>query len=560
MPSLTSLTHPARVPTWTDACLKRAALAVSFGLLLVAFPAAAAASVAPSAASEARQRGFDAREALGPDVSLVERGRGKGLFRVRLRDGQEATTHGPDLRNEVEDHGTALGPGDPERAPFCADTDYQHVLYAVPSGQTDRSATVAPEIRAAIRRMNAVLDEESRESGGPQADYRILCDPAGEIRVDTFTAPAGDDSLSAIVNAAEAAGFDRPATKYTIFYDGGDGSSCGVGYIYDDDWPGPENLNNTEGSYGVTYDDCWYGSTPMHENAHNMGAVQRDAPNSTGSGWHCNQAIDVMCYSPDGGDRNQDGTVLDCPGRLHFDCGQDDYFDTTPEEGEYLQTHWNIGSPVNRFLNFTAAPEPDNSAPSASDDTATVEKDTARDLYPLANDSDPEGDWLRIAAAANPAHGTAMVAADRRSVRYTPDPGYVGWDSFTYAGSDGLGGEDSGTVTIAVRDTIPPRITRVSPVPLSKRVNRLANLTATFSEPMWAATLNRTTVRLVRNGTTSSVRATVRYDAAGRRAILDPRKALVRGATYRAVVTTGVRDRSGNRLPAAKRWSFRVRR
>ena len=55
----------------------------------------------------------------------------------------------------------------------------------------------------------------------------------------------------------------------------------------------------------------------MHEGAHTMGAVQASAPHSTGSGWHCNQEQDVLCYV-DGGDRNQ-FIVNDCPARLYFD-------------------------------------------------------------------------------------------------------------------------------------------------------------------------------------------------------------------------------------------------
>ena len=56
--------------------------------------------------------------------------------------------------------------------------------------------------------------------------------------------------------------------------------------------------------------------------------------------------------------------VTTCTDRLHFDCGNDDYFDTAPESGEYLETHWNIGSPLNRFIAFgppdpEIAPEPE---------------------------------------------------------------------------------------------------------------------------------------------------------------------------------------------------------
>jgi len=264
--------------------------------------------------------------------------------------------------------------------------------------------------------MNAVLNEESLESGGPPADYRVACDAGGEIRVDTFTGAAGDDSVDAVIDAAQAAGFDDPATKYTISYEGDAVDYCGVGSLYADDRLSADNANNTAGnsSYGLILDRCWNGDTPMHENGHNMGAVQPAAPNSTGSGFHCAQDLDVMCYSPDGGDLNQTGTVRDCADRTHFDCGHDDYFDAAPEPGEYLASHWNVGSPLNRYLAF-AGPSA-NSPPTTGDDSAVVEKDVARDVPVLVNDADLDGDALRVTAVSNPAHGHAVVGADGQTV------------------------------------------------------------------------------------------------------------------------------------------------
>jgi|SRR5215204_4726639 len=96
-----------------------------------------------------------------------------------------------------------------------------------------------------------------------------------------------------------------------------------VGSLYADDRLSADNANNTPGesSYGLVLDGCWNGDTPLHENGHNMGAVQAAAPHSTGSGFHCAQDLDVVCYSPDGGDRNQDGTARDCADRKHLTAG-----------------------------------------------------------------------------------------------------------------------------------------------------------------------------------------------------------------------------------------------
>ena len=74
--------------------------------------------------------------------------------------------------------------------------------------------------------------------------------------------------------------------------------------------------------------------------------------------------------------------------------------------------------------------------PVAVDDTARATEDgSAVTIDVLANDSDPEGMQLTLAATTQPANGTAVVA--NGMVEYTPNAGYYGSDSFTYTVSDG---------------------------------------------------------------------------------------------------------------------------
>jgi hypothetical protein len=201
-----------------------------------------------------------------------------------------------------------------------------------------------------------VLNADSLASGGGTADYKLLCDSAGAIRVDRLVTPS--TSFDRIVAAARAAGFGARNVDYTIFLDDDGGGACGIGSYAEDERLVAGNASNLGGSYAVAYTGCWYDETPMHEVAHNQGAVQYGAPNSTGIGGHCYDEVDVVCYSPDGGNLHQDGTVTRCTDRIHFDCGADDYFDTAPEPGEYLATHWNLGSPLNRFIAFGPQPTP----------------------------------------------------------------------------------------------------------------------------------------------------------------------------------------------------------
>ena len=337
------------------------ALVGATALLALALPAGASAGH-PSQLSERQVQAV-----LGDAEPLAN-----GLYEVQAG---KATlqTHGPDLVSEMAD--SQLGVGDPQRPVACTTTVtdyYQRILYAYNQGTTNRLATVTPHIRASVERMNHLLDLESIGSGGPHADYRVFCTAAGVIRVDAFPVgpPSGggqQSSFDNIVTWAQAAGFTRENVDYSIFYDASDatGFACGVGTLWFDDRPIAANNNNNPGGglpggYAVNYGPyssptsagCWYGNTPMHENGHNTGAVQRFAPFSTGTGAHCWDEFDVMCYSPDGGDVHQGGTVTYCASREFFDCRYDSYFDAAPEAGEWLATHWNIGSTLNRFIEF----------------------------------------------------------------------------------------------------------------------------------------------------------------------------------------------------------------
>lgn len=314
-----------RAPRAAFACLLLLAAA------LLGATAAPAAVSAPDAACVPRHV-----DGLGPACP-----RGDGLWDVLLADGSRMPTHGPDPL--VHDHGTWMGPSDPLRAPVCATDHYQHVLYGRSASQPDRLAQVKVQIVAAIHRMNHVLNEDAIESGGVNADYKVLCDADGAVRVDSFVVAGTAVDFSDVVNAAMRAGFNKPNVDYTIFFDRSHPSYCGVGTLHGDSAPGPENRNNG-GGYGVTYAGCWDGRTVMHENGHNQGAVQDLAPGWDGDA-HCIEQYDVMCYWYA---YNQ----YACLDRVRFDCGYDTYFDAEPEPGEWLSLRWNLGSRANRFLRF----------------------------------------------------------------------------------------------------------------------------------------------------------------------------------------------------------------
>ncbi|SEK22860.1 hypothetical protein SAMN05444354_10139 [Stigmatella aurantiaca] len=100
-----------------------------------------------------------------------------------------------------------------------------------------------------------------------------------------------------------------------------------------------------------------------------------------------------------------------------------------------------------------------NHPPVASDDSFSVLKDSgATELDVLANDSTaPDvGETLSITAVTQPADGAVTFTATR--VSFTPNPGFVGPTTFTYTVSDGRGGTDTATVTVAVSETNNPPV------------------------------------------------------------------------------------------------------
>jgi hypothetical protein len=269
-----------------------------------------------------------------------------GLYEIPLRTGPPLLTHGADAPAE-SGADPRLGA---QRPPVCAPDFHQHVLYGRPATAPDRLAAAVPIIEASMGNMNAELDRAALESGGRHADYRVKCNSAGRLAIGMFV-NLGSSSFRDVVDAARLGGALDPNADYTIFYDDPSVTACGIGSFSADEQPGAANENNSGGGYAVVYPRCWNAHTVMHENGHNMGAVQSGAPNATVVHAHCRDESDVMCYAD--GAEGAIGILDRCQGGQRFDCGYDDYFDVAPERGEYLETHWNLGSRANRFIHLS---------------------------------------------------------------------------------------------------------------------------------------------------------------------------------------------------------------
>lgn len=390
--------------------LLRLACCASASAVLLAVPAAASAGAGhgtperPLDAAAARslvERQVKALEALPPEV----RGRctdtdpvaglgpacrtADGSFRVVLEGGGSIVTHGSDAPATGETPDAPHLPSSDDALTAASASDIRCVtadtelrvelIYAYPSDRENRVAEVADDIQLALYRSSAFVDAESR-AVDPAAGRRIraLCDASGEASVTAVAldplGTATGQSFSKIVSQLTERGYPVPTwnstspRRFMVFYDAPSSSgAAGTGHFYNDDTPGAENLNNKGSRYAVEY--AWSSSRLphwdvfLHEISHNMGAVSDNAPDSSG-GAHCNDGLDIMCYS-DGGDTSAYvGTVCSVE---RYDCGSDSYFHPNPALDSFLGRNWNVAATYNGFMHaYDAGGGPADTTPPSS--------------------------------------------------------------------------------------------------------------------------------------------------------------------------------------------------
>lgn len=104
----------------------------------------------------------------------------------------------------------------------------------------------------------------------------------------------------------------------------------------------------------------------------------------------------------------------------------------------------------------TTTPTPTNHAPVASDDSGFATKQgtavtiTAASL--LANDSDQDGNALKLTAVSGAQNGTVTLNSAGNAV-FTPTAGFTGTASFSYTVADTAGLTDTGKATVSVTST-----------------------------------------------------------------------------------------------------------
>ncbi|MDF9810946.1 hypothetical protein M2266_000177 [Streptomyces sp. SPB162] len=245
------------------------------------------------------------------------------------------------------------------------------VVYAHGPG-ANRFAEYLPSFKKWAHDSDVIYNASATETGGVR-HIRYVTESDCTVAVLNLEVPAAAmQDFSATNQALATQGLNRRDRKYMIFADSN--VYCGIGSFAGDERPGPENSSNFGPSYGRTDSGCWGGSTPAHELGHNLGAVNNSAPN-TSRGGHCVDEWDIMCYSDT---PYYPQMQIHCPNRSsddRLDCNHDDYFNTNPQPGSYLTTHWNIAN--NQFLltNGGSNPNPNptpNPTPTPSPTTTKV--------------------------------------------------------------------------------------------------------------------------------------------------------------------------------------------
>ncbi len=298
--------------------------------------------------------------ALGPSTCQDASTSCASTFQIPLRDGSRVWAHADTLASLTLGPNQVPEPPPPPQPPVCVSdpsTEYHGVLvYAVPEAVPDRYDQLAPIIRDHFLTANGILFAEAQSLGG-SAKYKMQCTGAvaDVLHVVLPQVDPVEDTPGAVINDLKfEVDLDSVFAKYWVWYDDPWLCTCiGLGTIDIDDSLALGNLNNVGPDWAIVtthpYTVAYGYQVLMHENAHNLGAIQFTAPHEADD-HHCSDGPEAMCPF----DAGQDGSLPyeDCNPNT-FDCHKDDYFHLAPPSGTYLSDHWNLGNSLNRFIQFS---------------------------------------------------------------------------------------------------------------------------------------------------------------------------------------------------------------
>ncbi|MFB6272844.1 MAG: Ig-like domain-containing protein [Salinibacter sp.] len=162
--------------------------------------------------------------------------------------------------------------------------------------------------------------------------------------------------------------------------------------------------------------------------------------------------VDLDCTDPDGDTLTYEIRQRPSHGSAQLTNGRIDYVPDPNFHGtDTLTYRASDGSAQSEFATATVTVEPVNDPPVAQPAAVTTDAGTAVKIELSATDVDD--DELTFQIMRQPANGTLSDVG--LMVTYTPNPGFVGQDSFTYVANDGQARSNEATVTVDVRDRTP---------------------------------------------------------------------------------------------------------
>ena len=163
---------------------------------------------------------------------------------------------------------------------------------------------------------------------------------------------------------------------------------------------------------------------------------------------------------------------------------------------------------------------------------------------------------ITLASGATPVAGTVSISSDGKIATFSP--GVLLSQGTVYSASVKTGVTDSAGNALAANfnwsfttkppDFTPPTVVLVVPATGATDIATNTLVTITFSEPMDAATLNTTNIKLASGAT--DISGTVSVSADKTIATFTPTSSLARGAVYTVTAKTGITDLAGNALTA----------
>ncbi len=287
---------------------------------------------------------------------------------VDPRPGQDpAFRSGADAPAGAEIGGAGAAPGTVGCYGTGTDGYRVQLMYARQPGAPDRYAEYEARFREWAARVDDVFNASAAKTGGIR-HVRYVTDSQCRPVIDRITISASAvNDFRDMLDEFDDRGINRSDRKYLVWVDTDKLTYCGIALMYDDARADPTpgvNANNGnpgyDGMLGRVDTRCWGQAHPVeaHELVHTIGGVLgwsmsvASAPPHATDNSHCTDESDRLCYAdgiPSGvfrTDGSRTSLTFPCPGshEVLLDCGNDDYFSTSPAPGNWLATHWNTAN------------------------------------------------------------------------------------------------------------------------------------------------------------------------------------------------------------------------